>query len=103
MGAKKTFFNWHCPHCQHRNRFSFSFQFEMPQYYTAIWKCDECAMKSKVEFNLTVDGWFLKGGKAPSLKKRLKEKKEIKKLRDSKNEDNSYTNNSNYIRNKKIK
>jgi hypothetical protein len=101
MSEKKVWFNWHCPHCEHRNRFSFSFQFELPQYYSAIWKCEECSRESKIEFDLRVNGWFLKGGKPPRLKKRLKEKKEIKKNRENKNEYNSYKNNSTYVRNKK--
>ena len=100
MNIKKTWFNWHCPHCEHRNRESVNFQFELPRLYEAMWECRECLRKSKIEFDLRVNGWG-DYKKAPRLKKRIREKKEIKKEIKKIKEDNSYKNNSSYVRNKK--
>ena len=100
MSEKKVWFNWHCPHCQHRNRESFQFQFELPRYYEAMWKCRECLMESKIEFDFRIQGWTGQL-KAPRLKKRIREKKEIKKEIKKIREDNSYKNNSRRVWNKK--
>ncbi len=68
----KIWFNWHCPHCEHRNRATFGYQFEMPRYYSVIWNCEHCHKESKLEFILQVNGWYKK-----------KKKFKIKKRRDS--------------------
>ena len=78
MKKEKVWFNWHCPHCKHRNRASFPFQFEMPKYYSVIWECAKCSNKSKVEWNLNVDGWWQKK-KPPKMRKRIKVEKKRKR------------------------
>ena len=77
MKKEKVWFNWHCPHCDHRNRVTFPFQFEVPKYYSAEWDCDECGKTSKLEFNLRVIGW-VEQKKPPRLRKRKQEKKQLK-------------------------
>jgi len=74
---KKTSFNWRCPHCDHRNRAFIIMQFEMPHSYTATWECDECGEESELKWDLTVSGWVGKK-KPPKLRKRKKEKKQLK-------------------------
>ncbi len=57
---EKIWFNWHCPHCEHRNRVTFPFQFEVPKFYTAEWDCDHCGQISKVEFSFQVAKMYKK-------------------------------------------
>ena len=78
MKKEKVWFNWHCPHCRHRNRVTFPFQFELPQHYSAEWTCDECGETSKLEFNFTVSSW-LNNKKTPKLRKRKQEEKKRRK------------------------
>jgi len=77
MKKVKTWFNWHCPHCQHRNRVCMPFQFEIPQHYTAKWDCDECGKESQLTFDFTISGWPDQR-KPPKLRKRRKEKQKLK-------------------------
>ncbi len=77
MKKAKVWFNWHCPHCQHRNRVTFPFQFELPKNYNAEWTCDDCGELSRLDFSFTVSGWPSKK-KPPKLKKRKQEKKKLK-------------------------
>lgn len=80
--SKKSniWFNWHCPHCQNRNKVTFShqWQIEMPGNYSTIWECNNCGKESKLEWNLHVNGCW-EGKKAPKLRKRRKEEKKRKK------------------------
>jgi phage terminase large subunit GpA-like protein len=78
---EKVGFNWHCPHCQYRNRVKFShqWQIEMPQNYSAIWECNDCGKESQLEWNLSVNGWWERGKKAPKLRKRVRDEKKRKK------------------------
>ena len=75
---EKGWFNWHCAHCNHRNRVAFSWQFEMPNNYSAIWECDNCGKENRLMWNLEVNGWWEKK-KAPKLRKKVKEEKKRKK------------------------
>lgn len=68
MAKKKACFNWKCPHCQYRNKVMLNMEFEMPRYYSVIWKCDGCGKESKLEWNLIVNGWYNQR-KPPKLRK----------------------------------
>jgi hypothetical protein len=89
MSSKdKVWFNWHCPHCQHRNRVTFAFQFEIPQFYTAEWDCEHCGEKSKLELDLKVYGWYKKEKKFRLKRKR----KSVKKKTEATKKDRGYVN-----------
>lgn len=72
---EKTWFNWHCPRCEHRNRELISFQFELPKSYEAEWDCEHCGKTSMIVFDLRVWGWYSKEKKY-EIKKRKKKKRE---------------------------
>ena len=81
MSKKSTlWFNWHCPHCEHRNRLTFSSgQFELPNRYTIRRICEGCGKQSELGFDFTVNGWW-KEKKAPKIRKiRQNEKNRRKK------------------------
>ena len=73
-----AWFNWHCPHCQHRNRVPIAEQLELPRYYETKWTCDNCGKKSMIEFDFAVHGYW-KTKKAPKMRKRRKEEKKRRK------------------------
>jgi len=77
MKKKKAYFNWKCPHCEHRNQAMLNMEFEMPRYYSVEWECDECGKLSKLEWNLAVNGWPERR-RPPKLRKRKSEKKKLK-------------------------
>jgi hypothetical protein len=85
--SKKVWFNWHCPHCEHRNReFLDSFQFEIPRGYAIDWKCDHCGEKSHIEIFLRVNG-------ISEWERREKRKKEeIEKMFKGTKKDRGYCN-----------
>lgn len=82
MKKQKAYFNWKCPHCEHRNLAMMKMQFEMPRYYTATWECDNCGKDSKLEWSLTVNGWPERR-RPPKLRKRKKERHDKKEETDA--------------------
>ena len=88
----KTWFNWHCPHCEHRNRETISFQFELPHFYTAEWKCEHCEKKSKLEFNFRVYGEYKKE-KPYKIEKSKKKRDKVAKKESGTKKDRGYCNN----------
>ena len=46
---KKTKFNWKCIHCDKRNIFALTFQFDIPKQYIAQWGCEKCGKETSIE------------------------------------------------------
>ncbi len=75
---EKVWFNWHCPHCDHRNRATFPYQFEIPKFYTAEWTCEHCEKEAKIEFSFSVFCNYSKKHPYKIAKRKKKEKVEKK-------------------------
>jgi len=91
MAKEKIWFNWHCPHCEHRNRVTFPFQFELPKFYKAEWECEHCEKKSKLEFDFRVYGDYIKE-KPYKIKKPKKKRDKVEKKENGTKKDRGYTN-----------
>ena len=50
----KTKFNVECAHCGKRNITAWTFQFDVPKYYTAYMLCNKCGKETKVEFKFSI-------------------------------------------------
>ena len=90
----RGWYNWICPHCGHKNKDYVSKQLSMPMQYTVIWDCHNCNKKSKLTWDLHVDGWW-KQRKPPKMKKRIRAKKKLKNEQekdDATKKDQAYVN-----------
>ena len=88
--SKKVWFNWHCYHCEKRNRVNIPFQFEIPRSYTGTWECERCEKESLVKFDFTVSGAYPKG--KPLEIKRRKKKEKVEKKDTGTKKDQGYCN-----------
>lgn len=87
----KIWFNWHCPHCEHRNRVTFPFQFELLKFYSAEWECEHCEKESLLEFNFKVYGDIEKK-KPYKMSKMNKRKDKVEKKDNGTKKDRGYCN-----------
>ena len=88
---EKVWFNWHCPNCEHRNRETFPFQFELPKFYTAEWTCEHCEKISKIEFDFKVYSNYPKR-KPYKIAKPNKKKDKVEKKTEGTKKDRGYYN-----------
>jgi len=77
---RQTWFNWRCPHCEHKHRSCVYGQASVPNRYTFEWSCERCGKKSEIVWDLQVWGWYDKGPKGFSLKHNYCKKKKKKRI-----------------------